>query len=202
MRWLRFIAFPIQPHSRRGQVQDRMLTQLCDGIDRVEDLDWSKADRLIRSELTPLESAFVTGMHFQTGEAFASGNGCTRSAGAFSRSISFPENKRAETTVSISAGIRSGLQPKTRLAFIEQELHDLGGARCRGTFPRDESLDALSPSADEQTAALVGAEPIEVVVMNSLTVNLHLMMASFYRPPRSGTRFWSSAARFLPINMR
>jgi kynurenine 3-monooxygenase len=39
----------------RGQVQDRILTQLCDGISRVEDLDWTHADRLIRSELTPLE---------------------------------------------------------------------------------------------------------------------------------------------------
>ena len=34
----------------------------------------------------------------------------------------------------------------------------------------------------QQTAALGGAQPSEVVVMNSLTVNLHLMMASFYRP--------------------
>src|SRR5882762_1403921 len=34
----------------------------------------------------------------------------------------------------------------------------------------------------QQTAVLVGAKPAEIVVMNSLTVNLHLMMASFYRP--------------------
>jgi len=39
----------------RGAVQDRMLTELCDSINRVEDLDWSKADRLIRRDLTPLE---------------------------------------------------------------------------------------------------------------------------------------------------
>jgi hypothetical protein len=32
-----------------------MLTALCDGIERIDDLDWSKADALIRSELTPLE---------------------------------------------------------------------------------------------------------------------------------------------------
>jgi hypothetical protein len=39
---------------RRGS-RDLMLTELCDGIERMADLDWSKAGRLIRSELTPLE---------------------------------------------------------------------------------------------------------------------------------------------------
>ena len=38
----------------RGRIQDRMLGELCDGIDRVEALDWKKADALIRRDLTPL----------------------------------------------------------------------------------------------------------------------------------------------------
>jgi len=50
-----FHRVPYATALQRGQVQDRMLTQLCDGIDRVEDLDWSKADRLIRGEITSLE---------------------------------------------------------------------------------------------------------------------------------------------------
>jgi kynurenine 3-monooxygenase len=50
-----FHRVPYATALRRGQVQDRMLTDLCDGIDRVEDLDWNKADHMICSELTPLE---------------------------------------------------------------------------------------------------------------------------------------------------
>lgn len=50
-----FHRIPYAIALRRGQVQDLMLTELCDGIDRMEELDWSKADSLIRSNLTPLE---------------------------------------------------------------------------------------------------------------------------------------------------
>jgi kynurenine 3-monooxygenase len=52
-----FHRIPYAIALKRGQVQDRMLTDLCEPIERMEDLDWSKADRLIRSELTPLELA-------------------------------------------------------------------------------------------------------------------------------------------------
>jgi len=52
-----FHRIPYATALKRGQLQDRMLTDLCDPINRIEDLDWSKADRLIRSELTPLELA-------------------------------------------------------------------------------------------------------------------------------------------------
>jgi kynurenine 3-monooxygenase len=50
-----FHRIPYATALRRGQAQDRMLTELCDPIERLEDLDWNQADRLIRSQLTPLE---------------------------------------------------------------------------------------------------------------------------------------------------
>jgi kynurenine 3-monooxygenase len=50
-----FHRIPYSVALARGVVQDRMLAELCDPINRLEDLDWDKADRLIRRDLTPLE---------------------------------------------------------------------------------------------------------------------------------------------------
>jgi kynurenine 3-monooxygenase len=50
-----FHRVPYATALQRGQLQDRMLEKLCDRIQRVEDLDWNLADRLVCSELTPLE---------------------------------------------------------------------------------------------------------------------------------------------------
>jgi len=50
-----FHRIPYSVALARGAVQDRMLAELCESIDRVEDLDWDKADGLIRRDLTPLE---------------------------------------------------------------------------------------------------------------------------------------------------
>jgi kynurenine 3-monooxygenase len=50
-----FHRVPYVTALERGQRQERILTELCDPIERVEDLDWNKADTLIRRELTPLE---------------------------------------------------------------------------------------------------------------------------------------------------
>ncbi len=52
-----FHRIPYSVALSRGAVQDRMLAELCKGIDRVEDLDWDRADKLIRRDLTPLELA-------------------------------------------------------------------------------------------------------------------------------------------------
>jgi kynurenine 3-monooxygenase len=50
-----FHRIPYATALKRGKVQDEMLAELSDGIERVEDLDWNKADRLVRSALTALE---------------------------------------------------------------------------------------------------------------------------------------------------
>jgi kynurenine 3-monooxygenase len=50
-----FHRIPYSVALARGAVQDRILEELCESVDRVEDLDWDKAERLIRRDLTPLE---------------------------------------------------------------------------------------------------------------------------------------------------
>jgi len=75
-----------------------------------------------------------------------------------------------------------GLQPKTAAAYIEEELKAWAELGVEGHFRAKNPWMPYHRLLAEYTAELVGAKPIEVVVMNSLTVNLHLMMVSFYRP--------------------
>lgn len=50
-----FHRLPYSVAAARGRVQDRMLAELCDGVERLEDIDWNKADALVLRELSPLE---------------------------------------------------------------------------------------------------------------------------------------------------
>jgi kynureninase len=75
-----------------------------------------------------------------------------------------------------------GLAPKAARSFVDQELTRWADLGVEGHFQGDPAwytyLEALRPSL----ARLVGARPGEVVLMNGLTVNLHLMLETFYRP--------------------
>jgi kynureninase len=77
-----------------------------------------------------------------------------------------------------------GLQPKAAAAYVQQELKDWAELGVEGHFHARNPWMPYHRLLTEQTAELVGAKPPEVVVMNSLTVNLHLMMVSFYRPTK------------------
>ncbi|MEO8512487.1 MAG: kynureninase [Ignavibacteria bacterium] len=80
------------------------------------------------------------------------------------------------------AGNSLGLQPKTVRAYVEQELLDWEKMGVEGHNHAKNPWLPYLEFLTKQTAALVGAMPDEVVNMNSLSVNLHLMMVSFYRP--------------------
>jgi kynureninase len=75
-----------------------------------------------------------------------------------------------------------GLQPKSAKAAIDEVLTDWRDLGVKGHFEAKRPFTTYHESLGEKMAKLVGARKKEVVIMNSLTVNLHLMMVSFYRP--------------------
>jgi kynureninase len=75
-----------------------------------------------------------------------------------------------------------GLQPKGVRADVERELEDWARLGVAGHFKTDSPWYSYQELFRDSGARLVGARPGEVVMMNSLTVNLHLLMATFYRP--------------------
>ncbi|MFM7217514.1 MAG: kynureninase [Bacteroidota bacterium] len=75
-----------------------------------------------------------------------------------------------------------GLQPKTTQHYVLNELEDWATYGVEGHFHARMPWFSYQDFLTEQVAQLLGALPIEVVAMNSLTTNLHLLMASFYRP--------------------
>lgn len=90
-----------------------------------------------------------------------------------------------------------GLQPKSARSFVEQEMKDWEMFAVEGHFK-----DSKRPwmyyhkFLKDSLAKLVGAKPIEVVSMNQLTVNLHLLMVSFYRPTMSRFKIIAEAGAF------
>ena len=75
-----------------------------------------------------------------------------------------------------------GLQPRGARAHVEEVLDKWAAEAVEGHFTGQAQWLSYHELVREQLARLVGAKPVEVVAMNTLTVNLHLMMVSFYRP--------------------
>jgi kynureninase len=80
-----------------------------------------------------------------------------------------------------------GLQPKRVKAAIDQELKDWAELGVEGHFDGKNPWMYYHHFLTEKAARVVGAKNSEVVIMNNLTANLHLMMVSFYRP--TATRY-------------
>jgi kynureninase len=122
----------------------------------------------------------VSDFEFQPGEEFAIALDERDSLKEFRQRFLFPKIVGGDCVY--LCGHSLGLQPKTAAAFVQQELDDWAELGVEGHFQAKHPWMSYHRLLTEQTAELVGAKPVEVAVMNSLTVNLHLMMVSFYRP--------------------
>lgn len=83
------------------------------------------------------------------------------------------------------AGNSLGLQPRNVQKYISEELEDWARFGVEGHWNSRHPWLPYHEFLTEMSARVVGANPIEVVVMNTLTGNLHLMMVSFYRPTKT-----------------
>jgi kynureninase len=124
----------------------------------------------------------VSDLDFLPGEDFALSMDERDSLKEYRDLFFFPKTARGDCVY--LCGHSLGLQPKATGAYIQQELRDWADLGVEGHFQAKNPWMPYHRLLAEQTAALVGAKPSEVVVMNSLTINLHLMMVSFYRPTR------------------
>lgn len=89
-----------------------------------------------------------------------------------------------------------GLQPKTTQDYIQQELNDWATYGVEGHFLAKNPWMSYHEILTDKTAKIVGALPSEVVMMNQLTVNLHLLMVSFYRPTKQRYKILCEAKAF------
>jgi len=101
--------------------------------------------------------------------------------GSFRDRFHFPEPVNGFEPIYFT-GNSLGLMPKKAREYVEQELDDWQRLAVEGHLHARKPWLPYHEFLTEQMAAIVGAKPIETVVMNSLTVNLHLLLVSFYRP--------------------
>jgi len=83
------------------------------------------------------------------------------------------------------AGNSLGLMPKSARQILDEELDNWAKFGVDAHHAAGTPWYSYHEALRNPTARLAGAQPIEVICMNSLTVNLHLMLATFYRPTKS-----------------
>ena len=98
--------------------------------------------------------------------------------GSYRDKFHYPKNDNKEKLIYFS-GNSLGIQPKSVRKYVEKELNVW---EQKGLLGQHDRWENFHERLIENTARLVGAQPSEVVVMNALTVNIHLLLVSFYQP--------------------
>jgi kynureninase len=119
-------------------------------------------------------------MQFNTTPDFAQAADATDSLRSFRDQFLIPQN--AGQDIVYLCGNSLGLQPKSASQYLNQLLGQWQNLAVEGWFEGETPWMTYHKELQHLLAPIMGAKPEEVIPMNSLTVNLHLMMVSFYRP--------------------
>lgn len=106
-----------------------------------------------------------------------------------------PKNQDGNDLIYMT-GNSLGLQPKNTKAYVNQELDDWAKLGVEGHTQAKNPWLHYHEFLTNNMAKIVGAKPEEVIVMNTLTVNLHLMMVSFYKPTKQRYKILIEADAF------
>ena len=132
---------------------------------------------------------------FDTSASFAAEMDARDPLAMFRQQFYIPPGPDGSPSVYL-CGHSLGLQPKSARAYLEQELEDWATLGVEAHFHGRHPWMPYHRFLTDNMAGIIGAKPLEVVVMNSLTVNLHLMMVSFYRPTPERHKIVVEAAAF------
>jgi kynureninase len=119
--------------------------------------------------------------HFEATKQFAADLTASDPLASYRDHFYIPKKRDGSDCVYL-CGHSLGLQPRAARKYIEQEMADWQQLGVDGHFRAQNPWMPYHELLTASTARLMGARSEEVVVMNSLTVNLHLLMVSFYRP--------------------
>jgi kynureninase len=123
----------------------------------------------------------MTDRNFELGPEFSKKLDAADPLRSFRDRFYIPKTKSGKDVLYF-VGNSLGLQPKSASVYVEEELSAWRDLAIDGHLSGKHPWYPYHEFLTESTARLVGAKPVEVVVMNTLTVNLHLMLTSFYRP--------------------
>ena len=121
---------------------------------------------------------------FQNSLEYAKMQDAEDALASFRNKFHIPKNASGEELIYF-CGNSLGLQPKITSEYIKEELTDWANLGVEGHVEGKHPWLPYHEFLTENMAKIVGAKPSEVVVMNTLTTNLHLMMVSFYQPTKT-----------------
>ena len=134
-------------------------------------------------------------LNYETTELFAKGLDEQDSLRRFRDQFYIPKHNDGADALYFT-GNSLGLQPKTARKYLEEVMTDWETLAVEGHFNGANPWLTYHEDVAAKMARIVGAKPIETTAMNLLSVNLHLLFVSFYRPTRERYKIVIEAGAF------